>query len=81
MRADLLDSRLTVGFQLPRAHGAHFCFKLVERVADNAFAACNGNVAPARNSKHAPAHGAEARSAIGSPQRTTEGSSAVSRSA
>jgi hypothetical protein len=45
MLSDLLDARLTIGFELLRAHGTHFCFEIFERVADNAFAACNGNIA------------------------------------
>jgi hypothetical protein len=45
MKSDLLDAGLTVGFELLRPHGTHFCFEVFERVAENAFAACDGNVA------------------------------------
>jgi hypothetical protein len=45
MEADLLDARLAVGFKFLRPNGTHFCLELIERVADNAFAACHGNIA------------------------------------
>ena len=67
MQADLLDTRLPVGFELLRTDGTHFCFEVLERVADNAFAARNGNIAARRDCKHTAAHGAETGGAIGSP--------------
>lgn len=45
MKADLFDMRLTAGFELLlRPDGARFCFEILERVADDALAACNGNI-------------------------------------
>ena len=45
MEADLLNARLAVGLEFLRPYGTHFCLELIERVADNAFAACHGNIA------------------------------------
>lgn len=67
LKANLLDTRLSVGFNLLRTDRAHFCFEIFKRVAENSFAACDGNIVPRRDRKHAAAHCAEMRGAIGRP--------------
>jgi ATP synthase A chain len=39
-----LPARL-VGLEFLRPYRAHFCFEVIERVADDSFAACDGNIA------------------------------------
>ena len=67
MEADLLDARLAVGFKFLCPCGTHFCLELIERVADNAFAACDGNIAARCDGEDTAAHGTEACSAISGP--------------
>jgi hypothetical protein len=67
MEADLLDARLAVGFKFLCPYGTHFCFEVLERVADDSFAACDGNIAARCDSEDTAAHGTEARSSISGP--------------
>lgn len=73
MKADLLDTRLAVGFDLLRTEGTDFGFDVFKRGAENPFTACHGNVTARRDCEYAATHGTEMRGAISGPPAHNRG--------
>ena len=81
MEANLLDTRLTVGFEFLRPYGTHFRLEVFERVADDSFAAGDGNIAARCDGEDTATHRTVACSTIGGAPAQHRGTSTVNKSA